>query len=244
VLNKIYIGKFLAAFLVACIWTLASNFAGSQEVTEVPPPPPPDAASENDTQEDASAATEAPTTPSPPAGQQSPTVIYALPPGAVIQQQQQTETETDPLVSLRKKPRRLRYVEGEEPPEGYVEVEQRRKGLIIGGAATFGGVWLACMILSSINTMLAIPVVGPMMAGFSYKADSDSIELSDDPEFTARMWGTLGTLVQTTGIVLFIIGMSAKKKVWLRQDIAGLSIHFSPTVVGDNEPGLGIVGTF
>lgn len=239
-LSKTYLGRMPAVLLIACIWMLSGKAARSQEGGEVPPPPPPPgAAPEQGAQSQGQDAATA----SPAAPQQSPTVIYALPPGSVIQQPQQTEAETDPLVDLRKKPRRLRVVDGEAPPPGYVEVEQRRKGMIIAGSAVFGGVWLACAILSSLDSKLAIPVVGPVISAWGYEDSSDSDVSSDTVSFV-RMWGVIGTLAQTTGVALFIIGMSVKKTVWLRQDIAGATIFISPTLVGENEPGLGIVGTF
>ncbi len=240
-----FIRNFLLGLLATCAFTLFSSFAISDEVAEDDPPPPPPA---DETTEEVpetpkeSTAVQPGVTPAP----QPQTIIYALPPGVTLQQ-----PEPDPLVNLRSKPKKLRYVEGEDPPEGYVEVEKRRRALVISGAALFGGTYLFCVLLSEANIKLAIPILGPMIAGFGYEHDQGddsypSYDSSDDSdrEATMRLYGTFGTLAQTAGVVLFIVGLASKKKIWLRQDIAGLSIQFTPTLVGENGTGLGVAGTF
>src|SRR4051812_11735768 len=73
-----------------------------------------------------------------------------------------------------RRPGTLRYIPGDPIPYGYQPVLRRRKGLIIGGAAGFGGAYLFSAMLASSSTRdsqgyddheytkkLYIPLVGP-----------------------------------------------------------------------------------
>jgi len=186
-----------------------------------------------------------PTPPRAPAPVEAPTVISTSPAS-------QPTLAAESTMELRKLPRKLNPIEGQAPPLGYVEVEKRRKGLIISGSVVFGAIYLGCLIGSTAgDRMLAIPLVGPMIAGFNgldsrdedFEYDYERREY-EDAEYAAKLFGTLGTVAQATGIALFIAGMATKKKIWLRQDIAGVKLLLTPTLVGNNGPGLGVSGTF
>lgn len=154
-------------------------------------------------------------------------------------------SDIGPLMELKKLPRRLRTIEGQMPPVGYVEVYKKRKGLVIAGSTVFGAVYLASILASVADRTLLVPIAGPMIAGFRHKKDphlSDS-EAKDDI-YAVRLVGTLGTIAQTAGVTMFIIGMASKKKMWLRQDVAGVKLQLAPTLIGNNSPSLGIYGTF
>lgn len=157
-----------------------------------------------------------------------------------------SQAEAFPYDNLQRLPRKLRPIEGQTPPPGYVEVDRRKKGLIIGGSVLFGSVYLACVIASVADRMLLIPLVGPMIAGYSDRDSrgDDLYDISEEEKYTGRLFGTLGTLAQVTGLTLFIFGMAQKSKIWLRQDIAGLKIQVTPTLVGFGDPGIGLSGTF
>jgi len=143
-----------------------------------------------------------------------------------------------PYANLRRLPKKLRPVEGQAPPEGYVEIQGRKRGLIIAGSVLFGTTYLASVIASVADRMLLIPLAGPMIAGYGTEDPDDEVV------YAARLFGTLGTIAQVTGVTLFILGMAQKRTVWLRQDIAGVKFQVTPVLVGRNEPGIGFFGTF
>jgi len=238
--RKIKSNHLLVILGATCIILLSGSLAMADDATNAPKQEP--------TQEQNPTPTPTPeTAQTPPDASATPsqTVIYALPPGATLPAQQVEKKETDPLVLLRKKPKKLHAVSGKTPPEGYVEVEQRRRKMIIAGSSIFGGVYGFCLLLAGEDNRLIIPFAGPIIAGFSYKSSlPKNNDDHDNPEVYARMWGILGSVAQVTGVTLFIMGLASKKKVWLRQDLAGLKIQFAPTVVGKKSPGLGVVGTF
>lgn len=175
----------------------------------------------------------------PPQSQPPPQVVYVIRPGAVAPQQQ---GQTDTLANLRQMPRYLRPIEGQEPPFGYVETTKKRKGVIIGGSALFGAVYIVCASFSSLNKYLLIPIAGPMIAAWQYENGNESG--SKDPELSIRFLGTIGTIAQVTGVTMFVVGMAAEKKVWMRQDLAGISVQLFPIAMGRGEPGLGLTGSF
>lgn len=68
---------------------------------------------------------------------------------------------------LRQRPAELPYTEGAPIPRGYVLQEYHPRGLIIGGAVTFGVLYLISFSVASSNNFdstnawLAVPVIGP-----------------------------------------------------------------------------------
>lgn len=159
----------------------------------------------------------------------------------------------DRLAVLQKMPKRLPYREGMLPPDGYVEVRKARKGMVISGATIFGGFYALCAMISLADTesidgdpnsirdgirYMSIPLFGPMIWGFGVD-DTDP-----DVRFRARFSGMLLSMAQITGVTLFIVGLTAKKTMWLREDIAGVSFSITPTLLGQQQPGLSIIGTF
>lgn len=238
-----------------CSWSVNSRVAQAQ----ASPPPTEESPQAAIVAEPAEpTAPEVPAVPAPEAPQVTPppgpTPSPPAPPVAPPPQPVAPPTATPPppptpviiqYADLRKQPKKLNIVEGQAPPPGYVEVERGRRGLIIAGSTVFGGVYLACVMLSPIDRNLLIPVIGPIIAGYS---DDDEYysgeEWEEDDRYAERLYGTLGSLAQVTGVALFIAGMASKKKIWLRQDIAGVKMQLHPTMIGRNEPGLGISGTF
>ncbi len=171
-------------------------------------------------------------------------------------------SQPDPYVDLDQQPARIRPIKGQSPPPGYVEVEMPRKGLIWGGGVLFGVTYLGCLLFSPLNHNLSIPIAGPAIASFDYEADPDDYldedEYSQDPEweqeqaesraksdeFAIRTLGILGSVAQGMGVAMFIAGLAWKKKLWLRQDLAGVQLQVVPTMVGRHGSGIGLVGTF
>lgn len=147
-------------------------------------------------------------------------------------------------------PRRITdWEEGEPIPPGYHPVTRVRKGLIIGGAVTFGVVYLsnvlaavihsdACKSLSctggSWNALYA-PIVGPF------------IQMGYTSSATGNFFLVLDGLVQAGGVAMLIAGIAAPKTVLVRNDLA-LSKKFEikpmPMSFGSGGAGFGFVGKF
>jgi len=102
---------------------------------------------------------------------------------------------------------------GDPVPPGWVKETQVRRGLIIGGAAMLGGAWVGSSIAAGLGSTissnkvftsdwspLAIPVVGPFVAMTTL--DSEGVG-------TALL--AMDGLVQVGGLVMIIVGATAKK---------------------------------
>jgi hypothetical protein len=135
-------------------------------------------------------------------------------------------------------PKELPYREGEPAPDGYVEDTKIRKGLVIAGASTFGALYLLSVAVATSAqddlsddeelAPLFIPVAGP----FVTMATADPVAL-----------GTVALILdgvgQSTGVALFIAGLAARKRVWLRSDVANVTVAPLATRSGG---GLSVVG--
>lgn len=134
----------------------------------------------------------------------------------------------------------LDYEEGQPIPEGYRLQTRVRKGLVAGGAGTFGGLWLASILAASVATSanedddkwmpLYIPVGGPF-ATIATVGSSSAGTL-------ALMLDGLG---QAGGLTMLIVGAALPEKRLVRENIAGTSLSIAPTFTGN---GLGVVGSF
>lgn len=132
------------------------------------------------------------------------------------------------------RPEEIDAEEGTRAPAGYTAVQRKRKGLIIGGAVTFGVSWTISAMAAAIgdddarrngedNELAAmwIPVAGP----FIQMARSDSS--------TARffLFGLGGS--QVAGAVMLYLGLTSKTTVYVRNDLVG-SLHFAPMTPTEN----------
>jgi hypothetical protein len=134
----------------------------------------------------------------------------------------------------------LDYEEGQPIPEGYRLQTRVRKGLVAGGAGTFGGLWLASIFVASAATSangdddrwvpLYIPVGGPFAAIATLGSDS-----------LGTLALALDGLGQAGGLTMLIVGVALPQKRLVRENIAGTSLSIAPTFTGN---GLGVVGSF
>jgi len=136
-------------------------------------------------------------------------------------------------------PKELPYDDGDPVPPGYHPDTRMRKGLIIGGAVTFGVFYLIsalvgaatidCNSLTSGSAcggggVLLIPAAGPFIAIGTMKADGGGAALL-----------VLDGVAQAGGLAMLILGIAVPKSVLVRNDIAtGKKI-----TVGSIEPVLG-----
>jgi hypothetical protein len=132
------------------------------------------------------------------------------------------------------RPEEIDAEEGTRAPAGYTAVQRKRKGLIIGGAVTFGVSWTISMMAAAVGddeartdggdnelAALWIPVAGP----FIQMANSDSS--------TARffLFGLGGS--QVAGAIMLYLGVTSKTTVYVRNDLVG-SLHFAPMTPTEN----------
>lgn len=135
---------------------------------------------------------------------------------------------------------RVRGAEEAPPRPG----ERRRiRGLVIGGAITFGVTWgiavMASAVLSGssdcsdcddVTPVLWIPLAGPLIA--------DAVDSTDDGGVTVMM--ALWTLAQTAGATMLVIGLIGRKTPESQESTRGW--HLAPLVGQVN--GIGLSTTF
>lgn len=131
------------------------------------------------------------------------------------------------------------FEEGQPIPPGYRVETRARKGLIVGGAVTFGVLYLLSAFTASVAVdsgdseefgPLFIPVAGPFVAIGTTGAEGVGT-------FTLVLDG----VGQAGGVAMFIAGMVTEEKFLLRNDQAKISV--TPMMVGDSSFGLGLRGS-
>jgi hypothetical protein len=130
------------------------------------------------------------------------------------------------------------WEEGQTIPQGYHTTTRIRTGLVVGGAVTFGVLWLtsafggaiASDVGSRSGKLLIIPVVGPFTV-----VPTGSV--------TADLFLVLDGIAQAGGVAMLVAGIAAPKTVLVR-DIAGVTIRPTPMTFGPGSGGFGLRGTF
>ena len=169
----------------------------------------------------------------------------------------EAEAEREPpprYVRLSSLPPRKRYREGDPIPPGYRLEETVRKGPIIAGAIVLGVPYVIGLSVASQRGFeneshwLAVPGLGPWMTLAARDGCDDDRSSNDEDDDLADCVGdvllgtvlTLDGLMQATGSVLLIVGLTSKKEVLVREDLA---LTVRPIRIGRGH-GLGISGTF
>ena len=141
------------------------------------------------------------------------------------------------------------YEDGDPVPPGYHVDTKIRKGLVIGGAATFGALYLltalsAAVVQSAADSVgddadevipLYIPVAGPFVAMATLEAEGGGIVAL----------ALLG-VGQAAGLGMLITGLAAQKTELVRNDVGAVQkprIRLAPTA-GKGQPGMSVVGSF
>jgi hypothetical protein len=183
-------------------------------------------------------------TPNMPPSQPPPTSAQAPNGEYVAPLQQQTQQVYVPQSVALSGPRVIKdYEEGDPIPPGYHSETQTRKGLVIGGAVTFGAMYLlTVLVAAAINdvnradnsgtdaTFLYVPVAGPFLQ--MTKTDSS----------TANVTLAIDGIAQGAGAAMFIVGITSPRTVLVRNDLA--EVHVLPMRMGRDGGGIGLVGTF
>lgn len=172
-------------------------------------------------------------------------------PGYTAPIYQETQPSYVPQSVAMSGPRVIRdWNEGEPIPPGYHESTRIRKGLVIGGAVTFGVMYLftafgatiadgACAGTCSVGSLF-VPVVGP----FIYMGTKGNTALDN-------FWLGFDGVVQAGGLAMFIIGLAAPSTVLVRNDLGTTATPKAPKLaltpvplISPTAQGLGLLGTF
>ena len=140
-------------------------------------------------------------------------------------------------------PKYLDWEEGDPIQPGYHPTTRIRRGLVIGGAVTFGSTYLltaftaAILVESKIDNSayapLFVPVLGPFITiGTAHASGGGTFVL------------VLDGLAQAGGAAMFIAGLAAPKTALVRNDIGKPSFTPIPMTFGRSSAGVGLVGTF
>ncbi|HSO37747.1 MAG TPA: hypothetical protein VLT33_34710 [Labilithrix sp.] len=174
----------------------------------------------------------------PPASARAPNGEYVAP------MQQQTQAVYVPQSVALSGPRIIRdYEDGEPVPHGYHAETRVRTGLVVGGAVTFGVMYLFSVLAGSIvndankyssdhtrGDFLFVPVVGPFLQMTNTSSSSGTTMLAIDG------------LAQAAGATMLIVGVMSPRTVLVRNDLA--EVRVTPMQVGEKGSGVGLVGTF
>jgi hypothetical protein len=217
------------------------------------------------TGEPAPAATAAPTAQPPPAPQAPPPAGY--PPQAGYYQQAPPPAgygyypaAPPPGWYYQQPPATLPYRKDEPIPQGYRLEKRPRTGLIIAGAVVTAVPYFIGLSVASAakfengGGFLAIPAIGPWLTlavrdssecretffnGTTTVTTSNADCAADATIITMLV---LDALMQTTGALLFVIGVSSDRELLVRQDVAKLRL--TPLRFNGGGHGLGVRGTF
>lgn len=179
----------------------------------------------------------------PPASAQAPNGEYVAP------LQQQTQQVYMPQSVALSGPRIIRdYEEGEPIPPGYHAESRVRSGLVVGGAVTFGVMYLLSVLVGAAisdankaskayggsggesGDLLYVPVAGPFLQMTKTESSSGNVTLAIDG------------IAQAAGATMLIVGITSPKTVLVRNDLG--EVRVMPMRMGDKGGGLGLVGTF
>ena len=127
------------------------------------------------------------------------------------------------------------------PPAGYTAVMRKRKGLIVGGAVTFGVTYaissLAAAVGSDISSggtndvaALWIPVAGPF------------VQLGSTDSATGKFFLVGLGGAQLAGAIMLFSGLTSERRVFVRNDLVG-SLSVGP-MAGKGNQGMVLAGRF
>jgi len=147
---------------------------------------------------------------------------------------QQTQPSYVPQSVALSGPAHMDWDDDRTPPPGYHLETRIRKGLVIGGAVTFGTMYLftalgaaAANDLGGSAGALYVPIAGPFLYMGETSSQSGKVLLAIDG------------IAQAAGAAMLIAGLAAPKTIAVRNDLAKIEIK---PMIG---PGTaGFVGTF
>jgi len=222
-------GKIFTAVFVAISLSFAS-IAGAQDQSpppyqEPPPPPPPQQTYQPPPQQQTYQAP-------PPSGQPNyaPQPNYTPPP-AYAQQQPLGPAEFDD------------WNPGDPIPPGYHKAHRKRRGLIVGGAVTFGVLYSVSILVAATGedsnpghnklAALFVPVFGPF------------IQLGNSNSATGNFFLVADGLAQAAGVTMFALGLALPETILVRNDLAENAPKMTVgPLFAQNGGGLSLTGHF
>jgi hypothetical protein len=175
----------------------------------------------------------------PPAGYAPPPAGYAPPPAGYP-----APGYYPPAGTVAAGPRVIEdWDDGQPVPAGYRVSTKIRTGLVVGGAVTFGVLWILTAIPSAIVADVgqnqsvalgALPLAGPFAL----------IGVTGGNSITADLFFTLDGLGQIAGAAMLIAGLAAPRRVLVRTDVGHVTLMPKPMTFGRNSAGFGLAGTF
>lgn len=140
--------------------------------------------------------------------------------------------------------RELTWEPGEPVPPGYHATTKMSRGLLIGGAVTFGTVWLIGGLLpgslgtatdsASGLTPLLIPCAGPFIAMGTLRSSG-----------IGTFWLGVDGVAQTAGAVMLIAALVSPKNILRRDDLVAKNWLIPlPMSFGPASAGAGLAGSF
>lgn len=134
-------------------------------------------------------------------------------------------------------PARLPYHDGQDVPPGYSVTTHARRGLVIGGAVTFGVLYALSLIAVDASRKdghtddnmrnLYIPAIGPFIAASNTEGSKSVLYLDG--------------LGQVAGLAMFVSGLAFPQTELVRNDVA--SVRVLP-MVGQGKSGMTMNVTF
>jgi hypothetical protein len=143
-------------------------------------------------------------------------------------------------------PRELAYNDGDPIPPGYHTSERVRKGLIIGGAVTFGTLYFFSALVAAAGAdtsgsdrnptaAMWVPGVGPF------------IQMTKTSSATANVFLAVDGLGQSAGLLMLGFGLFSPRTVLVRNDLASApkkpAVAVTP-MAGPGGTGMAVVGAF
>jgi hypothetical protein len=141
-------------------------------------------------------------------------------------------------------PRVIRdWQDGDPVPEGYHITQRTRTGLVVGGAVTFGVLYIisvmgAAIVHDANNSLggtdnadaLFIPGVGPF------------VQMTKTTSASGNVFNAIDGIAQCGGLAMLLVGLTNPRNVLVRNDL-GATIIPAP-YVSANGGGMGLVGRF
>jgi hypothetical protein len=170
---------------------------------------------------------------------QAPAAGYATP------MQQTTQSTYVPQSVAMSGPRMIKdWQDGDPVPDGYRVTQRKRVGLIVGGAVTFGVLYLfsvlgAAIVRDANNVVggkdnadaLFIPGVGPF------------VQMTTTTSATGNVFNVIDGAGQCAGLAMLFVGLTSPKQVLVRSDL-GRSVILPTPYIGRGGGGIGLVGLF
>jgi len=135
------------------------------------------------------------------------------------------------------------WQEGEPVPDGYHVAQRVRTGLVVGGAVTFGVLYLISVmgaaIVHDVNNgvggtdnadALFIPGVGPF------------VQMTKTSSASGNVFNAIDGIAQCGGIAMLLVGLTSPRNVLVRNDL-GATILPAPYLSASGG-GIGLVGRF